>query len=198
MAGPITRKLQEEFFAITSGNKTRPPQLADASKRASRRRRPASPQALATAEPRLTDVIARETFLMLASTSHLPNFKLQSPAYSHHSASFASGGTLHVQQHAKARRRISGYLRAGFLRRRRICADQFLRTAPPISACIGIALAHGLAIAIMISALGHISGGHFNPAVTIGFWVTKRLNTIDVDSATGSRNSPEPSPRHSF
>jgi aquaporin TIP len=37
-----------------------------------------------------------------------------------------------------------------------------------------------LAIAIMVSALGHISGGHFNPAVTIGFWVTKRLNTLDV------------------
>src|SRR6266403_2452623 len=45
---------------------------------------------------------------------------------------------------------------------------------------LGIALAHGLAIAIMVSALGHISGGHFNPAVTIGFWVTKRVNTIDT------------------
>ena len=32
----------------------------------------------------------------------------------------------------------------------------------------------------MVSALGHISGGHFNPAVTIGFWVTKRLNTLDT------------------
>jgi MIP family channel proteins len=33
---------------------------------------------------------------------------------------------------------------------------------------VGIALAHGLAIATMISATGHISGGHLNPAVTIG------------------------------
>lgn len=38
-----------------------------------------------------------------------------------------------------------------------------------------VGLANGLAIAIMVCALGHISGGHFNPAVTFGFWVTGRI-----------------------
>ncbi len=60
-----------------------------------------------------------------------------------------------------------------------ICADQYLHSSGGLG-LLGIALAHGLAIGIMVSAMGHISGGHFNPAVTIGIWVTKRLNTIEA------------------
>ena len=40
---------------------------------------------------------------------------------------------------------------------------------------LGIALAHGLAIAVMVSAVGHISGAHFNPAITFGFLITRRM-----------------------
>jgi aquaporin TIP len=42
----------------------------------------------------------------------------------------------------------------------------------------GVAFAHGLAIAVMVSAVGHISGGHFNPAITFGFLITRRIQPV--------------------
>jgi MIP family channel proteins len=44
----------------------------------------------------------------------------------------------------------------------------------PGAGLLGIAVAHGLALAVMISALGAVSGGHFNPAVTLSLVVTGR------------------------
>ena len=45
---------------------------------------------------------------------------------------------------------------------------------------VAVALAHGFAIAVMVSAFGHISGGLFNPALTLGLWVTRRLDHLDT------------------
>lgn len=45
------------------------------------------------------------------------------------------------------------------------------------SGLVGIALAHGLTIAVMVSATAAISGGHLNPAVTVGAWLTKKIAT---------------------
>jgi aquaporin TIP len=41
-----------------------------------------------------------------------------------------------------------------------------------------VALATGLVIAVMVSAVGHISGGHFNPAITFGFMLTRRISVL--------------------
>ena len=44
---------------------------------------------------------------------------------------------------------------------------------------LGVALAHGLAIAVMVSATAGISGGHLNPAVTFGLLVGGKINLLD-------------------
>lgn len=44
----------------------------------------------------------------------------------------------------------------------------------------GIALAHGLAIAVMVSACGAASGGHLNPAVTCGLWSAGKINSTNA------------------
>jgi MIP family channel proteins len=62
----------------------------------------------------------------------------------------------------------------------RRCASELLATAlfvfiGTVSVTTGnsllIAMAHGLAITLLITAIGDISGGHINPVVTLGVWV---------------------------
>lgn len=45
----------------------------------------------------------------------------------------------------------------------------------PAAGLIVVALAHGVVLAVLVSALGAISGGHFNPAVTFGVWIAGHM-----------------------
>lgn len=53
-----------------------------------------------------------------------------------------------------------------------ICANEFANGDVGL---LGIALAHAVALAVMVSATGPISGGHVNPAVTIALWAGGKI-----------------------
>ncbi len=45
---------------------------------------------------------------------------------------------------------------------------------------VGVSIAFGLTVLTMVYAVGHISGGHFNPAVSIGLWMGGRFDSKEL------------------
>ncbi|TDN46752.1 aquaporin Z [Scandinavium goeteborgense] len=58
------------------------------------------------------------------------------------------------------------------------CGSAVLAAGFPVTGIgfIGVSLAFGLSVMTMAYAVGHISGGHFNPAVTLGLWFGGRIS----------------------
>ncbi len=52
---------------------------------------------------------------------------------------------------------------------------------------VGVSIAFGLTVLSMVFALGHISGAHFNPAVTIGLWMGGRFEAKKIAPYIGAQ-----------
>jgi MIP family channel proteins len=57
----------------------------------------------------------------------------------------------------------------------------------PLISTVGVALAHALGLAAMVTCFAAISGGHFNPVVTLSAWVGGKIRTPDALGYVGAQ-----------
>lgn len=55
-----------------------------------------------------------------------------------------------------------------------------IATLASSASSVGVALAFGVSVAVMIAAVGALSFAHFNPAVSVGFWLMRRISFVDL------------------
>lgn len=67
------------------------------------------------------------------------------------------------------------------------CGAIMVNTQTGMLGHLGIALTFGLIIVAMIAATGHISGAHFNPAVTVAFALTRHFSWRDLPFYLGGQ-----------
>src|SRR5579859_2551483 len=67
------------------------------------------------------------------------------------------------------------------------CGAIMVNTSTGALTHLGVALTFGLIITVMIAATGHISGAHFNPAVTIAFAITRHFPWREVLAYIGAQ-----------
>ncbi len=58
-----------------------------------------------------------------------------------------------------------------------VAAGATIAAGPSGAGALGIALAYGMVVAVMVTLTSHVSEGHLNPAVTIGRWVVGAIPT---------------------
>src|SRR2546425_9319533 len=67
------------------------------------------------------------------------------------------------------------------------CGAIIVNTTTGALTHVGVALTFGLIITVMIAATGHLSGAHFNPAVTLAFALTRHFPWRDVPLYIGAQ-----------
>lgn len=59
-----------------------------------------------------------------------------------------------------------------------VLGDYLVASGGTSPGLLGIALAHGLVLLVLVSALGPVSGAHFNPAVTLAVWIMGKIAPV--------------------